>query len=341
MSEPQPLLIDVASIKMLPPRGLPRLAARAAGLAERNAVEYRELPCRSIVSRVETPRMPFRWAINPYRGCEFGCVYCYARYTHEFMELNDWRDFERKIFAKQQAAYALAQDLKRLRLQGEWIAIGTATDPYQPAERRMEITRSLLDVFAGGRGYYISITTKSELVTRDIDLLSEIARRGRVHVNMTITSPDYRLSRILEPRATRPDLRFAAVEALNKAGVEAGVFMMPLLPAINDSDEMIDRMCRCASSAGASYLCASPLFLRSSARRRFMPWLREEFPELVPLYLRLFGGRGGGLTAWSRDRMACVEEARRRHGLLRDRRSRAAAPPPLQPHLLEIPAQAG
>lgn len=301
----QTIFLPVDEITARPPvrRGIARLAEQALEIDRRNQVEYRSLPCRTLVSKVDTPRMPFQYAINPYRGCEFGCVYCYARYTHEFMELRHWEDFERKVFIKENAAEALRRDLRRLPLRGQWIAIGTATDPYQPAERRMRVTRSLLEVFAGRAGYRISITTKSDLVLRDLDFLTAIADRNKVHINVTITTPHHRQARVIEPRAARPDRRFRAVRLLGEAGVEASVFMMPLLPRINDSHADMELMCRLAAEAKAASLCGSMLFLRQSARQRFMPWLGENFPELVPFYTHLYGGRGGGLSAYSREKM--------------------------------------
>ena len=153
--------------------GIARLASQSELLEAKREVRYFELPTRSILNRTR-PNMPFQWTVNPYRGCEFGCKYCYARYTHEFMEMAP-EDFEDTIYAKSAAAHLLSQELRRIDRK-EAIAIGTATDPYQPAERRFGRTRAILEVFARERGRHVSITTKSDLVTRDLDLLREIAR---------------------------------------------------------------------------------------------------------------------------------------------------------------------
>src|SRR5690242_20700025 len=153
--------------------GIARLASESELLEAKRSVQYFEIPARSILNRTK-PNMPFQWTINPYRGCEFGCVYCYARYTHEFMEM-DAREFEDKIYAKSAAAHLLKQELGRVAANHH-IAIGTATDPYQPAERRYGRTRSILEVFARERGRFLGITTKSDLVLRDLDLLKQIAR---------------------------------------------------------------------------------------------------------------------------------------------------------------------
>src|ERR1700758_151453 len=214
-----PLLPDDASPKLV---GIARLAAEGDVLREGHQVEYFTPPPRPLLNRVVSRRnLPFTWALKPYRGCEFACKYCYARYTHEFMEMSDV-DFERKIFVKQHAAELLRQELKKVK-PGEEIAIGTATDPYQPAERRYEITRAILEGFARHRGFEIGIVSKSNLVLRDAELLREIGRHNRVFVNLTVTTVNTELARILEPRAPRPDLRLEAVRQLNLAGVPTGV----------------------------------------------------------------------------------------------------------------------
>ncbi len=184
--------------------GIAKLAALGASLRQGHFVEYFSLPSRGLLNRcVSNRRMPFTWTVNPYRGCEFACKYCYARYTHEFMEMRDGVDFERKIYVKQQAAWLLRQDLKKVK-RGEEIAIGTATDPYQPAEKRFEVTRAILEELAQHRGLELGIITKSDLVTRDIEVLRRIAEHNQLFVNLTITTLDTKLARILEPRAPRP-----------------------------------------------------------------------------------------------------------------------------------------
>jgi DNA repair photolyase len=294
--------------------GIARTAAEAPEVDYRNEVEYRELACRSLISSVRSRRVPFPYAINPYRGCEFGCVYCYARYTHEFMEMEDWLDFERKIFLKQNARELLQNDLRRLDLQGQWIAIGSATDPYQPAERRFGITRSLLEVFARRRGLMLSVTTKSDLVRRDADLLGEISRHNELHVNVTITTPHHALSRKTEPRAPRPDKRLAAVKALTDNGVTAGVFIMPLLPRINDGLEDLDLLMSLAKEAGASYVATQVLFLRKCSKKRFFPFLEERFPDLVPVYKRLYAGyHTEALAEYTRRKKDEIRLLRQRH----------------------------
>jgi DNA repair photolyase len=301
--------------------GIARLADEAEELDYRNDVEYRELPCRSIISQVDSGRVPFPFGINPYRGCEFSCVYCYARYTHEFMELDDWREFERKIFVKQDAREALVRDLRRRDFRGQWIAIGTATDPYQPAERRHGVTRSLLEVFAERRNLRVSITTKSDLVLRDLDLLRKIREHNEVHVNLTVTTPHYELARRIELRAPRPDKRLGAVRKLSEAGIRAGVFLMPVLPRINDGLEDLELLVRLSKEAGASYLAAQVLYLRKCSKQRYFPFLEEEFPALLPYYRRLYSyGGKEELANYTRRITADLQRLKRQYGLFSEGR---------------------
>ena len=181
------------------------MAAQAPCLEPKRRVQYFELGARSYLARCDSPRMPFRFTINPYRGCEFGCKYCYARYTHEFMEMRDPDEFERKIYAKSFDPARFREELGKLPL-GEKIALGTATDPYQPAERRYGITRKMLEVFAATAGFHLGITTKSDLITRDLDLLQEISRRHYLRISMTVTAVDRELARFVsgnDPAARR------------------------------------------------------------------------------------------------------------------------------------------
>jgi DNA repair photolyase len=271
--------------------GIARLAAEGESLREGHHIEYFTLGTRSLLSRVVSGRnLPFTWAINPYRGCEFACKYCYARYTHEFMELRDGVDFERKIFVKQQAAALLQSELKKVK-RGEEIAIGTATDPYQPAERHFEITRAILEELARHSGLEIGIVTKSNLVTRDAEILRRVGEHNRIFVNVTVTTMDAELARKLEPRAPRPDLRLEAVRQLNLAGVDAGVICAPVLPEITDRPCDLEALVKAASEAGAKYIFANPLFLKPCSAAIFMPFLAEHFPDLVDNYKRRYARR--------------------------------------------------
>jgi len=292
--------------------GIARLASQSELLEAKRSVEYFEIDSRSILNRTK-PGMPFQWTINPYRGCEFGCKYCYARYTHEFMEL-DALAFENRIYAKAAPAELLRQELGRVGRK-EHIAIGTATDPYQPAERRYGRTRAILEVFAREQGRFLGITTKSCLVLRDVDLLGEIARRNVLGVNLTITTLDEELARLLEPLAPRPALRLETVKRLSAAGICASVFPNPIMPGITDGDRALDRLARAAKEAGALSFGGGPLFLMPSAQKVFFPFLESHFPELAPRYRAAFA-HSGYLSKEYKDALReRVQRIRDRYGL--------------------------
>ena len=263
--------------------GIAKLAAESDLLEAKARVEYLELETRSFIGRCSGTRMPFAWTINPYRGCEFGCKYCYARYAHEFMELRDPVQFERKIYAKHFDATAFRAELKKVK-PGESICLGSATDPYQPAERRFKITRGILEVFRKEKARQLGITTKSDLVARDVDVISEIARKNLISVNMTITTMDSALARLIEPLAPRPDLRLAGVRTLTNAGVRVAVLAHPIMPLINDSENGLDALCAAAAEAGAASFSAVPLFLKPCSKQVFLPFLEQNFPHLVRRY---------------------------------------------------------
>ena len=386
--------------------GLERMAAESEHLDAGHDVEFRSLGVRSVLNKSVSKRLKWMaWSINPYRGCEFGCRYCYARYTHEFLapalaageplrgvlagednrdgaeesrgtaaagavaglpgdssavsrvttnialkpgkagpsaslrddrpekqddkpekrndkerELNlrDPEAFERRIFIKSNAAWLLEQDLRRLAKQGrfqEEIALGTATDPWQPIERRARVTRSLLEVMAAKDGLRLGVVTKSTLIERDIDLLQEIARRSALVVHITITTPDVELARKLEPRAPRPDLRFQTVRRLREAGIRAGILNSPLLPGITDSPEAIDAMAAGAKSVDASFFAASPLFLKPCSRPTYFDFVREHFPHLQVLYEEKFRTMDFAARPYRERLRALVLASCARHGL--------------------------
>lgn len=279
-----------------------------------SGVEYRELAVREILNRSHGRHLPFNWTINPYRGCELGCTYCYARYTHGFFNLDRWQDFERKIFVKRGAAAALERKLRRTDLTGQAIAIGTATDPYQPAEGRYRVTRSLLEVFARVEGLEISIATKSPLILRDLDLLTRLDRGHAISVEMGMTTLDPRLARRIERRAPDPGDRLEAVERLAAAGIATRVHCVPIMPGINDREKTLRPLLEAARDAGAFDVVADPLVLRSAARSRFWPWLRDEFPELEGRYRRLFTSRDHLGRAAKEKLLAVFRALRLQHG---------------------------
>lgn len=294
--------------------GIAKLASHSELLAAKRRVEYRDLETRRFIGRASGARVLFDWTINPYRGCEFGCKYCYARYTHEFMEKREPEQFEREIFIKQFDLHAFRRELTRLPRTGA-ICIGTATDPYQPAERRFEITRQILSVFAQDRGRTVCVTTKSDLIARDADLLEAISKRNVLHIAMTITTTDERLARSLEPYAPRPALRLQAIERLACAGIRVAVLCSPIMPLINDSPGNIDAVARAAANAGAAYLSGAVLFLKPCAQRAFFPFLEQHYPALVRKYHERYDRHSYLRGAYTERIAQRIQQTRERFGL--------------------------
>jgi DNA repair photolyase len=327
--ETGPIRIDAAS----PPGraharlvGIARLAASSppAETQRKSAErpEYFLLPVKSILNRCDSNRVPFEWTINPYRGCEFACKYCYARYTHEYMEL-DGSEFEKKIYVKKDAAPLLAHDISRKysyaseRSGGEkpdHIAIGTATDPYQPAEREHGVTRACLEELAKREGLSISIITKSNQIVRDIDVLTKIAARSSLQIDITVTTMRPRLARLLEPRAPRPDLRIAAVKELHEAGLAVGVSASPLVPGITDGEGELEAVAAAAREAGAQWFFSGVLFLMPSSAKQFLPFVREKFPRLAKQYEQWYAKNGYAPEEYRRAASERVARIREKYG---------------------------
>ena len=265
---------------------------------------------RAIITRNHSPDIPFDRSINPYRGCEHGCFYCFARPTHAYMGLSAGLDFESRLFAKENAAALLERELAAPKYAPQPIAMGTNTDPYQPIERQHRITRSIIETLHRHK-HPLSIVTKSNLVLRDLDLLQEMGREGLVKVFVSVTTLDRKLARKMEPRAPTPEKRLEAIEAMNKAGVPAGVMVAPIIPAINDSEiEAILTRAYAAGAREAGYVC---LRLPLEIRDMFREWLQVNFPDrlkrAVSLVQSLHGGKdyeaqwgrrmaGSGPYAW-------------------------------------------
>lgn len=294
-------LFDIHTEKSLQRPSLPVLG-------EQKDIRYYATRAKSVLNGTDVTGMGF-WSINPYVGCAFGCAYCYARYAHRYViersvtthpeqrqlreafeTLPPWLAFERQIFVKENAAEVLRRTLrhgsdKHLNLlKGEGIGIGTATDPYQPAERRFRITRGILEVIAEHRGLRLWIITKSPLVTRDVDLLRRIQRHNDVSVHISLITLDRELARRIEPRAPTPDARLRALARLREHGIETGVNVMPVLPGITDRPDQLEPLIQAVAGAGASYVNACALRLRSAARQRYLPFIEQEFPELAARY---------------------------------------------------------
>jgi DNA repair photolyase len=310
--------------------GIARLAAEGESLREGHEVEYFTLPAKSLLNRCVSNRgLPFTWTINPYRGCEFACKYCYARYTHEFMEMRDGAEFEQKIYVKQHTADLLRRELRRVK-PGEPIALGTATDPYQPAERRYEVTRGILEEFSRHRGFELGIVTKSNLVVRDLDLLRAVAQNNALSVHMTVTTLNVELARILEPRAPRPDLRIDAVRQLSEAGLTVGVSCSPVLPGITDSPADLEAVVRSAAAAGARHIFAGPLFLKPCSAAIFLPFVEQHFPHLVENYRERYHDRAFLPPSYGKRITQLIAHFRQKYGMTPDPRGRMANKWPAQ-----------
>jgi len=317
-----------------PPRFLtthvePALEDRDGGASPRDPrTEIRTERARTILSTNTSPDVPFERSLNPYRGCEHGCIYCYARPTHAYLDLSPGLDFETKIVAKQNAPEVLERTLRRRGYEPKPIALGANTDPYQPAERTLGITRRVLEVL-DAFGHPVTVVTKSTLVLRDRDVLGRLARRDLAHVLVSLTTLDGDLAHRLEPRAAAPRRRLAVLERLAQAGIPVGVLVSPVIPAVNDGE--IEALCTAAKQAGARAAGMILLRLPREVAGLFEDWLDTHLParkeRVLSLLRQARGGRlddprfghrmrgGGPYATLLRDRFRTV---RRRLGLARD-----------------------
>ena len=282
---------------------------------------------RTIISRNESPDIPFDRSINPYRGCEHGCIYCFARPTHSYMGLSAGLDFEAKLFAKPDAARLLERELSKPGYKPRTIAIGTNTDPYQPIEREWRIMRQILEVLAKAE-HPVAIVTKSALITRDIDILAPMAKKGLVKVGISVTTLDKTLARSMEPRASTPMKRLDAIKTLTEAGIPVAVMMAPVIPALNDHE--IERVLDAGKAAGATEASYVLLRLPLEVSPLFRDWLLRNYPHRYQHVMSLvrsmrdgkdydaeFGKRmkGAGPYAWQIGRR--FEMTTKRLGLIR------------------------
>jgi DNA repair photolyase len=295
--------------------GIGRLAAESPLEREKKGIQYFSLTVRSVLNRCTNPSMPFAWSINPYRGCEFACKYCYARYTHEFMDFHDPIDFETKVFAKRSVSQILRRELTPNRIGKSTVAIGTATDPYQPAERQFRVTREILQTLSILEGFSFSITTKSDLILRDLELLKEASKRNELRVNLSLTTLDAKLARLLEPKAPQPDRRFRVLKTLVENGIHAGILMMPLLPGLTTSRKSLEDIISRSSAAGARFLHPGMVFLMPSAQALFFPLLKEKFPHLFDKYRKTFGRSAFLPKEYEQKILIQVEELKRKYGI--------------------------
>ncbi len=256
------------------------------------ATHVRPEYAKTIISANASPDLPFEQSINPYRGCEHGCVYCFARPTHAYWDLSPGLDFETKLFYKPNAAELLEKQLRRPRYRCNTLVLGTNTDPYQPIEKHYRITRALLQTLQRFR-HPLSIVTKGSLVERDIDILAPMARQRLCSVMISITTLDSDLKRSLEPRAAAPEARLKTVQRLREAGIPVGVLMAPVIPMINDME--IEKLLQCCREAGAEAANYVLLRLPLEVKDLFYEWLRAHFPDRAGHVISLIRqSRGGG-----------------------------------------------
>jgi len=254
-------------------------------------MRFYEVRAKSAINEVPgASRIPFRWTINPYRGCAHACTYCFARPTHEYLELDAGRDFEREIVVKVNLPEVLRAELAKPSWCREPIAMGTNTDPYQWVEGRYKLMRGVWEALRDA-GNPASILTKSPLVLRDVDLLRQLGERAEVSACLSVPTLDERAWRATEPHTPNPRARLEAVAELNRQGIRCGVLVAPLMPGINDAPEQVERILALAEEAGAAYVGGQALFLRGSVRDVFFDWLRHARPDLVPRYEELYRGR--------------------------------------------------
>lgn len=299
---PQLDLISSGDIPPPPPRlpasPLPILDTRSRG------TRFIQLTVRSVLNTPAATKMGF-WSINPYVGCEFGCTYCYARDTHRWVmerassyppsshrsALPPEEAFEKEILIKSDVADVLRRTLNPSRIAGHSLVIGTATDPYQPAERSFQLTRGILEVLRSYHGLSIEIITKSPLIVRDLDLLQILSQRNEVSINISLATADRRLARRLELRSPVPEARLRALRRLTAGGIYAGLIVAPIVPGITDDWAGLARLMEAAKEAGARYVIGSALRLGPAARHRFLPHLEREFPALYTRYRRHYAGK--------------------------------------------------
>ncbi|MBT8207107.1 MAG: radical SAM protein [Acidimicrobiia bacterium] len=268
---------------------LPDEFERRVGRGEYRGLEFLEVRAKTIVNSVDSGgRLPFNFTINAYRGCSHACTYCFARPTHEYLGLDRGTDFDTKIVVKINAVERVLAETARWC--GESIAMGTNTDPYQPAEGKYRLTRGIVEVLAK-RAIPFSILTKSPLVLRDLDLLAAAASAAEVRVDFSIGTLDEAVWRETEPGTPHPKRRIDAVAKLNESGVPAGVLMGPVIPGLSDGPEQLAEVVQAAVAAGATFVGAIPLHLKPGVKEHFVAWLAAEHPELVDEYAALFAGR--------------------------------------------------
>ena len=284
-------------------------------LREHGGVRYHEIAARSLLGRCVSPNVPFDWTANPFRGCAMGCRYCYAAYTHAYLGRDAATEFHSVVYVKTGGEDETRRRLAAAARRGELVALGTATDPYQPAETTARATRRFLEWAAEVRSLRLTITTKGSLILRDLGLLRRLHTRGTLSVAVSLVSPHPEILRRIEPWAPPPAVRLEVLRRLVAEGIDAGLAIAPVLPGLTDAEADLDALVAAAAGAGVRRMSWRLLFLRSPTRERYLEWLSREFPRYLPAYERAYGRRSHLAGAYAERMGALVERARVRHGL--------------------------
>jgi DNA repair photolyase len=331
---------------------LPRGAVtRTFDTPEFRGITFHEVTARSALNKVpEASRVPFRWTVNPYRGCSHACLYCFARKTHEYLDLDSGHDFDSQIVVKTNVGEVLRRELAKPSWRGEHVAMGTNVDCYQRAEGRYRLMPEVLGALRDAANPF-SILTKGSLILRDLDLLVSAAEVTDVSAAVSVGFLDEQVWRRVEPGTPRPTRRLEVVRRLTEAGIPTSVLMAPVLPFLTDSEEQLDATVAAIARSGASRVSPIVLHLRPGAREWWQAWLERERPDLVPRYAGLYGGRAYAPAAYQQQISSAVRRLARRHGVGRlgtaprltrhDRALRHQAPepsppaPPAEPHAVD------
>jgi DNA repair photolyase len=289
-------------------------------------LQYLEDTCKTALNRVpEQSRMPFRWTVNPYRGCAHSCHYCFARAYHAYLDLGIGEDFSTKIVVKTNVADVLRHELSSPRWTGETVAMGTATDPYQPCEGRYRLTRKVITALAD-HGNGLSLLTKSTLILRDLDELKRLDAVAPLSVSMSVGTLDERVRRVTEPGTPPGRKRLEVLSRFAETGIHTGVLVAPILPALTDDEEHLEDVLSACAQAGVRSATAIVLHVRGNIRQHFMPWLQSAYPWLYPRYVELYGTRSYAPRSYSEEVQERFARLRVRHGLAAHGRASRASP---------------
>jgi DNA repair photolyase len=284
-------------------------------IAEMARATYLEDACKTALNRVpEASRVPFRWTVNPYRGCTHSCHYCFARAFHAYLDLGVGDDFSSKIVVKTNIVEVLRRELASPRWEGETIAMGTATDPYQHCEGRYKLMRGILQAYVDFE-QPLSLLTKSTMIVRDLDLYERLNDAASLSVSMSVGTLDEEVRRIVEPGTPPGRRRLELLGRFAEAGIRTGVLVAPILPGLTDDDDHLDEVLRACAEVGVDYAAPIVLHVRSSIREHFMPWLERTYPWLYPRYVALYGSRAYAPKSYQQEVAERFARLRLRHGL--------------------------